>query len=573
MRFIGLYALVLMVLAAACRFKPPIPAAPVEVVAHLASMPQSLHPTNNPSLERLELFTYLHGYLVREDLVSHELHPEVLSTLPEFQPADTSYLCHLNRLAQFDNGKPVTTYDVLFTLKINACLGVNNGSVKGNFANIADVRPLDSFTFSLEFREQNIQDIYLLSEFPILQASFYDSANVVGQYSYRQLKRRYFIIKDSVLSGYVAEFNGPKFGLAPNKIYGLGPYTITGWDNTHLVLEKKEHTWQQTSELWFHQSRADRIIFKLATDYTGRMLDLKNQAVDVSVGFNSKEVAELVSDTAIMAHYDIRMEPMYSHTLIAFNLQPQVAKRRFFFTDPLVRQAFAYLFPIQEAMDKLSNGVAMRVVGPISPNKSGYHKGLVPYPYDPDKGKALLAQAGWVDSNKDGILDKMISGKRVDFKVSFMCPPTSLFQAVSGIFVESLNQMGIGAELESPEDWRERFMSRHDFDMFFISVSNAPGPSYPFSLFRSEDFPSGNNFSGYANPLIDSLTAEVSRTFDPAARDALLYQIQEILHSDLPYLYVSTGRKGIAIHKKYKDVKTSGVLPMIMLNTLAPAQN
>jgi peptide/nickel transport system substrate-binding protein len=250
-----------------------------------------------------------------------------------------------------------------------------------------------------------------------------------------------------------------------------------------------------------------------------------------------------------------------------------MAKRQPFFTDPLVRTAFAYLFPIQDAMDQLSNGVAMRIVGPISPNKSGYHKGLVPYPYDPAKGKALLAQAGWADSNADGILDKSINGKRVDFKVSFMCPPTALFQAVSGLFVESLNLLGIGAELESPEDWRDRFMEDHDFDMFFISVSNAPGPSYPFSLFRSEDFPGGNNFSGYSNPLIDSLTAEVSSTFDPADRDALLYQIQEVLHRDLPYLFVSTGRRGMAIHKRYKDVKTSGVLPIIMLNTLAPSPN
>ena len=101
-------------------------------------------------------------------------------------------------------------------------------------------------------------------------------------------------------------------------------------------------------------------------------------------------------------------------------MRPDVVGRSPIFTDKLVRQAFAYLLPIDDALDKLSSGSAKRVASPISINKPEYKDDLVPYPFDVAKGVALLEESGWHDHDGDGIRDKTINGEQCGLKSRFL---------------------------------------------------------------------------------------------------------------------------------------------------------
>ncbi|MBI1184905.1 hypothetical protein GC194_11580 [bacterium] len=538
------------------------------VVSHILNIPETLHPVSNHTQERLEIFSYIHGYMVREDIISHDLVPEVLAEMPQFNKTSTSYRCKVNPAARFDDGSEVTSADIAFSIKANLCMALNDVISLSTFYNMSRVEIIDPHTLDIFYEEANIDDVYMMSEYPVLQASFYDSANVLGSFSFAQMKQHYDSLKTPSLQEWVNVFMSAKYGTELDNINGLGAYKIVKWDESGVVLSKKEQVWQQDNGYAFAHNVVDDIVLKYSADYTARMLDLKNHLVDVSMGFNSKELAELTSDTNITNHYNVNMEPLYSHTLIALNLRPDVSHRTPYFADPLVRKALAHLIPIDLAMEKLSNGTAIRVTSSISPNKAEYNRNLTLYDYNRETALKLLAEAGWTDSDNDGVLDKLIDGKKSKLSLVFLCPPAPLFQAVARMFCDGIREAGIEVTLESPENWREVLMKEHNFDCFLFSINNSPGPSYPFPLFDSEEFPMGNNFSGYENPVVDSLMGEAYRTFDLEKRKKMLFRIQEILHNELPYIYISTGRRGILVSNKYKNVQCSGVMPFVMLNSL-----
>lgn len=541
------------------------------VLAHKSNIPNELHPTNNNSSEKIDIFNHIHAFLLKEDIITGKLIPELLVAQPVFEQDANAYSCTLNTKAQFDNGKKVTSEDVVFTFKVHACEGVLNGTRKNLIQNVAGVLADGEDAFKILVKNRGIDDIYILSDFPILQRSFYDSLNVLNSFSFADLKNHYDSVKNKTLTAWVDAFNGPKFSTNKLQISGGGAYELKVWDAQQIILVKKEGHWLNERAEWVNQNNADEIVYKLNSDFTSRVLDVKNRFVDVSTGYSSKEVSQLRDDTAITNYYDLRMEPVFGQTLIAFNLRPKETQRAPLFTDQKVREAIAYALPIDMAMDKLSNGVAMRTVSFISPLKKEYNSNLKPYPYDIEKAKALMKEAGWADTDGDGVLDKEIDGEKIDFNLTIAFPSGALFNAVVSLLSQGLEELGLSLVFYNEADWQTVLYETKAFDMAIFSLTNSPGPSYPLALVQADDwYEGGGNFSGYANAAVDSLIFAISSTFNEEERKEQLVKLQEILYQELPYVYLSTGRRGILINKRFENVKTSGVVPMVMLNTLKP---
>ena len=211
------------------------------------------------------------------------------------------------------------------------------------------------------------------------------------------------------------------------------------------------------------------------------------------------------------------------------------------YADVRVRQALAYAINRQGIVDNLIDGHGLVVNAPMIASSWAYPQPeeniLNPYEYNPEKAKELLAEAGWVDTDNDGIVDK----DGVPFKTSLIYPTGNKVRENSApIIKQCLAQVGIDCELESMDfnSLSGRMVKGCDFELGLIGLSIEADPDV-FNYYHSSQADLGNfNFSRYENPELDALI-ELSRVqMDPAERKATFYEINTILNRDVTTLWL-----------------------------------
>lgn len=212
------------------------------------------------------------------------------------------------------------------------------------------------------------------------------------------------------------------------------------------------------------------------------------------------------------------------------------------FSDVAVRKAVAMGFNIEDILATLGENGGTPLVGVVAPTIGwAYNSELQRFPYDPEGAKAVLEEAGWVDSDGDGVREK--DGVRLAFTISYS-NILQHFETTALIAQDQLNQIGFEVELELIE-W-----ANYLTDIYFgqtydaTPMSNSGGTRTPdptdFTslILSTADVPgSGNNLASYVNPEIDALV-EQARTVPgcaPEARAAIYYQIQQLALEDVAY--------------------------------------
>ena len=542
------------------------------IVVQSASLPDKIHPSNGIDAFRSEMLNYLHARLLREDIQNFGYSPDLLAYLPQANEDKTIYSCQIRDKIRFDNGEELSIDDIIFSFKVHTCPFVLNGSLKSNLSNLKNIIKVDDLVFQIVYDKAQVQDLSMLTLYPILQESYYDSAQVLRKYAIEDWTDSMQTEAHPELSSWATDFNGARFS-SLDGINGLGAYKVTSWDETQFVLERKELHWSLSSGEWFHRNNAERIIFKLTPDANARNLELKNHSIDLARGINSMEMKALMEDTSISNHYNMYQVPIFGMSMLILNLQPDGTNRKNYLTTKEMRQAFAHLLPVDTLIQKLSNGTAVHIANPVSILKKEHNDKLRPRKYNKEKAAELLAGQGWRDTDNDGFVDKEIDGERVKLQIGITIRNSPAAWAdMAKVLVEGLREGGIDAKIESLESsaWAKALLSTKDFDAFLLSISNSFGPEYPLSLYESTEYPSGKNFSGYTNAEVDSLIDLISVTYDETKRRDLLFRFQEIVYDELPYVFLTTGKRGVLVHKRFGEVEPSGAMPMLYINTLEP---
>jgi peptide/nickel transport system substrate-binding protein len=171
---------------------------------------------------------------------------------------------------------------------------------------------------------------------------------------------------------------------------------------------------------------------------------------------------------------------------------------------------------------------------------------IEPYPYDPDAAAQMLEDAGWVDSNGDGTLDK----DGVELVLRYVTNTRQLRQDVQVVVQQAFAEMGIGIEIiNHPSDiyWNSYGdggpIAVGDFDIGQWSSSpNAwPEPNtlgFTCAEIPSDDNPVGDNWSGLCNEDLDALFEEQSRAVDFDARVAIYHEIDQMMYDEAVWVSV-----------------------------------
>lgn len=545
------------------------------LVVHLMSEPEDMHPTNGASAVRAEINLYTNLSLLRVNYKTGELLPCLAKALPSVSSDGLNYTYELKDNMTWDDTSPITANDIAFTTKASKCLFTNNIGLKPYWENIEDVI-IDSKNnkkFTIKMKRPYILNTWFWTDFPIIQASFYDKQNILSKYTNDQLTDSTFLKTKTDIKQWADEFNSPKYSTDVNYMSGAGPYKITKWDKgVSITLEKKKNHWSEScQENWYCQANADKIILKLNSNNASAVLELKNGLIDVSTMIDYASFTELSKDEEFKKKYTLKLADTYNYTYVAMNMKPDGKKNKKLFTDVAVRKAMALLTPYDQINKTLYENNNKQVIGPISPNKIDFNSALKPLTYNIEQAKELLKQAGWSDTDNDQILDKMIDGEKVkfEFNINFMSG-SKVWEDLAKQLAESFGKVNIYAML-NPLDYNGFFtaVTSHNFDMS-ISAWQSSAPPEDFSqLWSSASWTNnGLNFTGFGTPQTDALIDSINTCMNEPKRIELSKRFQKIVYDEQPYIFMFTQTRRVIVSNKWKNIEVYTEYPGVLLNTL-----
>tara|TARA_B110000444_G_scaffold38365_2_gene33986 strand:- start:15944 stop:17704 length:1761 start_codon:yes stop_codon:yes gene_type:complete len=543
------------------------------VVAHILSQPDGLHAYNNNSVMRSYIFSYTQKTLLGLDLESLDYVPSLLTDLPTSSKDNKTFYFELKDNITWDNGEKLTGEDVVFSTKIMLCHLTNNSQIRPIYNSVIKSVDLDQknpLKFSMTALDINWTAKTILGGIYIQQKSYWDPNGILDDISFDQILNRGFEETDEI-ANWFNDFNHADNGYKPENLKGLGPYKVSEWEaSQYITLTKKENWWGINDSSLDNNAFPEKIIFKVIKEDASSYLALKNQEIDVTTNIGTVKLMKLQERDYFNNNYDSDFLDRYGISYIGLNMKPDGIKHKPFFVDQKVRRAIAYMIPIDEIVEVMMHGKASRQTSNISALKKTYNDTLELIPLDIDKAKALLTEAGWIDTDGDNIRDKVINGVKTpfSFKFSYMASPTS--KEIVMMMKESMYKAGIVAE-PTPMDFSLFYKNAgdHKFDAMLAGWGSSAAYSNPMQLWHTSSWVNkGSNFCGFGDAYSDALIEEANTTLDYDTHRNALLKLQAKIYEDQPYVFLYITKRKFAIHKRFDNREMYFEFPGLRLNNL-----
>lgn len=321
---------------------------------------------------------------------------------------------------------------------------------------------------------------------------------------------------------------------------GSGPFRVTAVDSQHVRLEPVPQGFPT-------QPMLEAIEFRFFGDYTAILAAIERGEVQ---GI-SRVPPELLAQAEAMPNLQLFTSTLPGFAMILFNLTSPNAP---FLAEPKVRQALAYGINRQHLLEEVIPGLGVPADSPILPGTWAYNPDIPTYPYDPARGRALLDEAGWVDTDGDGVREK--NGVVMTMTLLSDDAPTSV-QTIQAI-ADDWAALGVRAvpQAVSFAGLASDFLMTRNF-MAALIVQEYLGDPDPYPLWHSTQLaPNGQNFTGWQNRQADIVMEQARITTDRHLRRQLYEEFQVLFAQDVPaivlyyplYVYgVSTAVKEVEI--------------------------
>lgn len=323
---------------------------------------------------------------------------------------------------------------------------------------------------------------------------------------------------------------GKDFGRHPS---GTGAYKFAEWEsNSKVVVTRNDDYWDGAPSL-------EAVIFRPITDANTRVAEMMSGGIDMMVEVPPDNVAGFQSDAAFTVHE--QAGPHVWFLILNAKEGP--------FADKRVRQAVNFAINKKALVENVLQGTAAIAAGPTPPAFSwAYNDSLQPYPYDPDKARKLIKEAGqegaeltfYVTEGGSGMLDPVPMGAaiqadlaKVGFKVKIETYEWNTF----------LGKVNPG--LEGKADMAEMAWMTNDPD------------TLPYLALRTGAWPDKGGFNSgyYSNKKVDELLEKARSSTDQAERAKLYKQMQEIVHDDAPWAFIANWKQNAVTSAQVKNFK------------------
>jgi peptide/nickel transport system substrate-binding protein len=282
-----------------------------------------------------------------------------------------------------------------------------------------------------------------------------------------------------------------------------GPFKFVEWmPGEKIVMEANE-------EYWGGSPRVKTVVFKGVAEASVRIAELKARTADIVCGVPAALISEVQTPWS-HAVTNTALDSM----VVAFNCKDPPLD------DVRVRQAISYAVNMEELIEFVMHGAGEPMNGALCPSYPGYDPDLKPYPYDPEKAKELLAEAGYAD------------GFEITFVPNRLPYTVELSEAISG----QLAPLGIDVKVEAYElpTWYEYYLARNGYvtPTDFWPTDAMLGLTFDCSM---QEFA----WHGYCNDEFDALLAKARTAMDREEREALWRQANKIVRDEAAELYIA----------------------------------
>jgi peptide/nickel transport system substrate-binding protein len=335
---------------------------------------------------------------------------------------------------------------------------------------------------------------------------------------------------------------------------GCGPYVFSEWESGSFA------RFVANENFWLGRPNIDELFFQFVPDDASMIAALV--AGDGDVG-----TFPAYSDIPQLQEAGVKILNSFSGYNEGIYINMHAEKGNPALKDVRVRQAIAYAFNREKLVQDLLLGLTgvAATDWDISP---WVDPAITPYPYDPDKAKALLAEAGWTDTNGDGTVDK----DGVELVLKWGTTNREVRQNTQAIGQQDLAAVGIGIELLS-----------YDFDLFFSGYQD-DGPSANFSLdlieysdspdfpdpntaiwncsdIPSDENPAGTSPTGLCDEKLDGLFLQQRSQVDFAERQQTFYEITRYIYDNAFWIGLWLDPDQFMFSDRMLNVKMSGATP------------
>jgi len=413
----------------------------------------------------------------------------------------------------FSDGVAITVDDVIFTYET-----IMNPKVDAyNFANMYEV--VDSV---IRINERTVKFVMKRPYFKALElTSFWD----IG-----------------IHPKHIYEFDdAAEFNKRVSNPVGSGPYVFEKWDHgSKIVLTRNENYWGRKPKL-------KKIVYKFIPNDIARLQALRAGEVDMIIP-SQEQFADLLDDEEFNKEFDCikYWNPGAPFYFIGWNQNVP------FFADRKVRLALTHLVNRPQIVSELLKGMAEETTGPFFIKGIQCDAAIKPWPYDIEKGIKLLEEAGWVDSDGDGIRDK----DGVPFRFKFMYNSTNnYYKRLVKLVADDFARAGIEV-VPDPFEWSiimERATSRK-FEVLSMGWGGDIVEDFYQVFHSSQSKNRGNNYVGFNSKEADRIMEQIRITMDEDLRDELSRELHRIIHYEQPYTFTYARPTFRLVDKRFENV-------------------
>ena len=496
-----------------------------------------------------------------------ELRPLLIKNLPSVREVKDgayagmlAYDFEILDEAKWDNGSPVTGKDVEFSLKIIFHPGLPTEVYRGYFEQLRglEVDAANPKKFTAYFNQYYMLMLDGICGVPIYPAYNYDPNNALTNIplsDFLDKTKTAQLTANPAAQAFAASFQEPKFANDKNFVSGSGPYRLESTDGEQgTTLIKKENWWgdaavQKNPLLAAYPSK---LVYKIVLDDAAIENLLKNENLDVVTNIIPDKFLDMQKNPEMTAKYDFKTLGSSQYSRWQFNMRsPKLEDKR-------VRQALAHMVDYDYIVNTALQGLAQRLVGPINPAKAFYAKNLPLYDYNIEKAKSLLAEAGWKDTDGNGIVDKMLKGKKTDLTLDLMAGTKAKVNELTALSIqETAQRAGVKVNIVPVDIQRlSEDTKKGNFETALYAAALHPGLVELYQSYHSNSLaPKGDNRSGFTKA--DSVIVAIRITENEAIRNALYIKAQEIIREEVPETYLYAPLQRIVVAKKFDYVITA----------------
>ncbi|HET6349215.1 MAG TPA: peptide-binding protein [Candidatus Krumholzibacteria bacterium] len=441
--------------------------------------------------------------------------PVLAAALPEVSPDHLRITVRLRTDAHWQDGVPITAEDVKFTLdkvrdpKIPA---INKAAY---FEKLDHLDVVDDHTVVFVWKEPFAPSLYAITQLWPIPEHIYGKGDFLTNPANR-------------------------------KPVGSGPFKLDEWVSSQYI------SLVRYDDYYGKKAYLDRIIFKVVQDDAVALNMLKAGELD-EMRATQVQWEKQMNDPDFTARFR-KVDYYYpGYNFIAWNCRSP------WFSDRRVRKAMTLLFDRESINTKMYSGFARLVSGPFYINSWAYDKTVKPLPFDPPAARKLLDEAGWKDTDNDGIRDK--NGTKFEFEMNIISG-SNIAAQFAQLLQEECAKAGVKVDIRQLEGatFFDR-INKGDFDASMFGWRLDLDPDVYDTFHSSMTPPNGLNHGFYSNPRVDSLLVAGRAEFDQNKRAAIYHEVHRLIAEDQPYTFINAVPDKRPIARKIQGVKISPMGP------------